>query len=99
MNDIQKELARVKRTLENRRTKLRVARDDLIVAKQELDEAQGEIAELTDRLDHANMTGDQYHNWWINEVQFTKIILSKIPNANQDWDLVRSSQSHYLGRF
>ncbi|KAH6871593.1 hypothetical protein BKA70DRAFT_1241751 [Coprinopsis sp. MPI-PUGE-AT-0042] len=99
MRQVQQELVRVKRALENRKAKLRVAREDLVVAKQELEEAQGEIAELMERLEHANTTGEQYRNWWINEVQFTKIILSKVPNANQDWDLVRSSQSHYLGRF
>jgi chromosome segregation ATPase len=99
MKSLQIELTRTKRALDSRKTKLRVGKEDIAVAIRERDEAQEEIADLTDRLEKANTSVEQYRNWWVNEVQFTKLILNKVPNANQDWDLVRTSQAHYLGRF
>ncbi|KAH6880948.1 hypothetical protein BKA70DRAFT_1238471 [Coprinopsis sp. MPI-PUGE-AT-0042] len=93
------ELKHAKRSLQTKMANLRTAREELAMAKEELSEKQGEIEQLTEHLDGANVSKEQYRNWWINEVQFTKIILSKVPNANQDWDLVRSSQTHYLGRY
>ncbi|KAH6912316.1 hypothetical protein BKA70DRAFT_1219448 [Coprinopsis sp. MPI-PUGE-AT-0042] len=81
------ELKRTKRALESRKALLRTAREELAVAKEEVGEKQGEIEDLTARLECANVSKEQYRNWWINEVQFTKVILSKVPNANQDWDL------------
>ncbi|KAH6909848.1 hypothetical protein BKA70DRAFT_1425564 [Coprinopsis sp. MPI-PUGE-AT-0042] len=93
------DLKRTKRALESKKTMLRNAREELAVAKEELGEKQGEIESLTERLEGASASKEQYRSWWINEVQFTKVILSKVPNANQDWDLVRTSQSHYLGRY
>ncbi|KAH6871352.1 hypothetical protein BKA70DRAFT_1241837 [Coprinopsis sp. MPI-PUGE-AT-0042] len=83
------ELKRTKRALESRKALLRTAREELAVAKEEVGEKQGEIEDLTARLECANVSKEQYRNWWINEVQFTKVILSKVPNANQDWDLGR----------
>jgi hypothetical protein len=78
---------------------LRDLREELAVAKEECNERQSEVDELTELLRDANQSKEQYRNWWINEVQFTKLILSKVPNPNEDWDLLRASQSHYLGRF
>ncbi|KAH6891572.1 hypothetical protein BKA70DRAFT_1234162 [Coprinopsis sp. MPI-PUGE-AT-0042] len=84
------DLKRTKRALERRSWRLR---------KKSWAKSRGEVENLTERLDDANASKEQYRSWWINEVQFTKVILSKVPNANQDWDLVRTSQSHYLGRY
>ncbi|KAH6885577.1 hypothetical protein BKA70DRAFT_1444966 [Coprinopsis sp. MPI-PUGE-AT-0042] len=93
------ELKRTKRALERKKALLQTAREELAVAKEEVGEKEEEVADLTAQLESANASKDQYRSWWINEVQFTKVILSKVPNANQDWDLVRTSQSHYLGRY
>jgi predicted RNase H-like nuclease (RuvC/YqgF family) len=96
---LSQELKRTKRALESKKAQLRTAREELAVAKEEAGERQSEIEGLTAQLESANAAQEQYRNWWINEVQFTKLILSKVPNANQDWDLIRTSQSHYLGRY
>ncbi|KAH6907339.1 hypothetical protein BKA70DRAFT_1428312 [Coprinopsis sp. MPI-PUGE-AT-0042] len=93
------DLRRTRRALEGKKLLLRKTREDLRIAREELEESRGEVADLTERLEAAGVTKEQYRNWWINEVQFTKLILTKVPTPNQDWDLVRSSQSHYLGRF
>ncbi|KAH6883802.1 hypothetical protein BKA70DRAFT_1238228 [Coprinopsis sp. MPI-PUGE-AT-0042] len=92
-------LRQTRRALEGRKSLLRKTREDLRIAKEELEEMRGEVADLTKSLEAETVTKEQYRNWWINEVQFTKLILTKVPTPNQDWDLVRSSQSHYLGRF
>jgi flagellar motility protein MotE (MotC chaperone) len=92
-------LRQTQRALEARKTSLRKAREQLKIATEESQEMKEEIADLTKRLENAEREKAQYRNWWINEVQFTKLILAKVPGPNQDWDLVRTSQSHYLGRF
>ncbi|KAH6881004.1 hypothetical protein BKA70DRAFT_1446864 [Coprinopsis sp. MPI-PUGE-AT-0042] len=92
-------LQRTQRALDLKKAALRNTREELGIAKEELKEVREEVADLTERLEAANASKEQYRNWWINEVQFTKLILNKVPHPNQDWDLVRTSQSHYLGRF
>ncbi|KAH6901296.1 hypothetical protein BKA70DRAFT_1436337 [Coprinopsis sp. MPI-PUGE-AT-0042] len=90
---------RTQRTLDAKKAALRNTREELGIAKEELKEMREELADLTERLQVSNASKEQYRNWWINEVQFTKLILNKVPHPNQDWDLIRASQSHYLGRF
>ncbi|KAH6886606.1 hypothetical protein BKA70DRAFT_1444307 [Coprinopsis sp. MPI-PUGE-AT-0042] len=90
---------RTQRMLDAKKAALRNTREELGIAKEELKEMREELADLTERLEVSNASKEQYRNWWINEVQFTKLILNKVPHPNQDWDLIRTSQSHYLGRF
>ncbi|KAH6897579.1 hypothetical protein BKA70DRAFT_1231522 [Coprinopsis sp. MPI-PUGE-AT-0042] len=92
-------LARATKSLERQKKTSRKAKESAAEAKQELEEVREEMEQLTARLERAERDSQQYRNWWLNEVQFTKVILNKVPNANRDWDLVRTSQSHYLGRF
>jgi chromosome segregation ATPase len=99
LNEAIEELKRTKRALERNKSALRDLREELSIVKNDCEERQGEVDDLTERLQEATRIQEQYRNWWINEVQFTKLILSKVPNANEDWDLMRTSQSHYLGRF
>ncbi|KAH6884042.1 hypothetical protein BKA70DRAFT_1446089 [Coprinopsis sp. MPI-PUGE-AT-0042] len=86
-------------TLDAKKAALRNTREELGIAKEELKEMQEELVDLTKCLQVSNASKEQYRNWWINEVQFTKLILNKVLHPNQDWDLIRASQSHYLGRF
>jgi predicted nuclease with TOPRIM domain len=92
-------LVRANRSLDKKKAQLRDMRETLADSKQQLEESCEESDDLKERLETMDVQMQQYWNWWLNEVQFTKVILSKVPNANQDWDLVRESQSHYLGRF
>jgi chromosome segregation ATPase len=92
-------LVRANRAVERQRKATRKAKDAAAEAHQQLEEVREELEQLQARLEKAERDVQQYRNWWLNEVQFTKLILNKVPNANQDWDLVRTSQSHYLGRF
>ncbi|KAH6890797.1 hypothetical protein BKA70DRAFT_1234419 [Coprinopsis sp. MPI-PUGE-AT-0042] len=92
-------LDRTKKALERQKASSRRARESLAEVKQQLEESREEVDEITARLVVLEKDVQQYRNWWLNEVQFTKLILNKLPNANEDWDLVRTSQSHYLGRF
>ncbi|KAH6904930.1 hypothetical protein BKA70DRAFT_1431514 [Coprinopsis sp. MPI-PUGE-AT-0042] len=92
-------LARANRCVGAKKRTLSKARSELADSKAQVKELNAEIDELKDQLERTEKQMNQYRNWWLNEVQFTKLILNKVPNANQDWDLVRTSQSHYLGRF
>ncbi|KAH6912485.1 hypothetical protein BKA70DRAFT_1422055 [Coprinopsis sp. MPI-PUGE-AT-0042] len=92
-------LDRTQKALGRQKVSARRAREKLAEANQQLEESREEVEELTGRLAALEKDVQQYRNWWLNEIQFTKLILNKIPNANEDWDLVRTSQSHYLGRF
>ncbi|KAH6893802.1 hypothetical protein BKA70DRAFT_1233149 [Coprinopsis sp. MPI-PUGE-AT-0042] len=85
---VEEALRRVRRALEAKKSVLRETREELRIAKEELQEARGEAQELNERLESASASQEQYRNWWINEVQFTKLILTKVPRPNQDWDLV-----------
>ncbi|KAH6913102.1 hypothetical protein BKA70DRAFT_1218104 [Coprinopsis sp. MPI-PUGE-AT-0042] len=92
-------LARTNRALERQKRTSQKAKEAAGEAHEQLEEAREEVEQLTERLEKAEQDVQQYRNWWLNEVQFTKLILNKVPNRNADWDLVRASQSHYLGRF
>lgn len=92
-------LARANRNLETKKKTMSKIRAELTGKREQIEELNNEMEELKERLERAENQTTQYRNWWLNEVQFTKLILNKVPNANQDWDLVRTSQSHYLGRF
>ena len=59
----------------------------------------GDIDSLTERLRVAEKGKEEYRGLWINEVQFTKLILNKVPNREQDRELVRAAQAHYFGHF
>ena len=90
-------LLKANRSLEWLKKANRKAKEAGVDTKQQLQEAQEEIEQLTARAEKAERDRDQYRNWWFNEVQFTKLILNKVPNRHDDWELVRSSQRHYLG--
>ncbi|KAH6901542.1 hypothetical protein BKA70DRAFT_1229711 [Coprinopsis sp. MPI-PUGE-AT-0042] len=62
----------------------------------ELDE---EAEERQSNLTQSQKNEVQYRNWWLNEIQFTKLLLNKVPDPNRDIELVRASQAHYVGHY
>ncbi|KAH6893611.1 hypothetical protein BKA70DRAFT_1440389 [Coprinopsis sp. MPI-PUGE-AT-0042] len=68
-------------------------------SKQQIAEAEKGLDEKEDELAFSRKNEEQYRNWWLNEIQFTKLLLNKIPNPNRDIELVRTSQAHYLGHY
>ncbi|KAH6907233.1 hypothetical protein BKA70DRAFT_1223591 [Coprinopsis sp. MPI-PUGE-AT-0042] len=83
-----KALARANRCANTKKKLISKIRRELADTKEELGELSSEMDELKERLEKAESETSQYRNWWLNEVQFTKLILTKVPNANQDWDLL-----------
>ena len=62
-------------------------------------ELEEQLEEKDSQLADTRKNETQYRNWWLNEIQFSKLLLNKIPNPNRDIELVRESQSHYLGHY
>ncbi|KAH6907819.1 hypothetical protein BKA70DRAFT_1427653 [Coprinopsis sp. MPI-PUGE-AT-0042] len=102
-HDVAKDL---RRTIEQQKRQLQVkvkslgrARDEVGQLKQQLAELEKELEEKEEALNWSQKNEQQYRNWWLNEIQFTKLLLNKIPDPNRDIELVRSSQAHYLGHY
>jgi chromosome segregation ATPase len=92
-------IERQKRQLQLKIKALERAREELGAAKQQFSELEQEMEEKEEELTSLRKNERQYRNWWLNEVQFTKLLLNKIPDPNRDIELVRESQAHYLGHY
>jgi chromosome segregation ATPase len=99
-------IARLKRQVESRKncigqlkTEVEEAKQECAEYRTELEEKDIELEEKEGALQRALKDEIQYRNWWLNEIQFTKLLLNKIPNPNRDIELVRESQAHYLGHY
>ncbi|KAH6904054.1 hypothetical protein BKA70DRAFT_1227049 [Coprinopsis sp. MPI-PUGE-AT-0042] len=90
---------RLKRQVQARKNSVERIKDELEAAKQQCAELQQELEEKESSLKRVRESESQYRNWWLNEIQFTKLLLNKVPNPNRDMDLVRTSQAHYVGHY
>ncbi|KAH6888326.1 hypothetical protein BKA70DRAFT_1442975 [Coprinopsis sp. MPI-PUGE-AT-0042] len=97
--DLRRTIERQKRQLQVKVKSLGRARDEVAQLKQQLAELEKELEEKEEALNWSQKNEQQYRNWWLNEIQFTKLLLNKIPDPNPDIELVRSSQAHYLGHY
>ncbi|KAH6911950.1 hypothetical protein BKA70DRAFT_1219148 [Coprinopsis sp. MPI-PUGE-AT-0042] len=99
-------IARLKRQVESRKSAIKQLKTEIDDAKQEcaeyrkeLEEKDEELEEKDEELTRVRKEEIQYRNWWLNEIQFMKLLLNKIPDPNRDIELVRASQAHYLGHY
>ncbi|KAH6908725.1 hypothetical protein BKA70DRAFT_1222329 [Coprinopsis sp. MPI-PUGE-AT-0042] len=77
---LEKQALTRKKAAERMKTKLEEA-------KQQIAELQQELDEKDESLKSSQENEVQYRNWWLNEVQFMKLMLNKVPNPNRDVDL------------
>ncbi|KAH6905467.1 hypothetical protein BKA70DRAFT_1225830 [Coprinopsis sp. MPI-PUGE-AT-0042] len=89
----------LKRLLKAKKKSVDRAREERDQARQQCTELNEELAQKDDDLTAARKNELQYRNWWLNEIQFTKLLLNKVPEPNRDIELVRASQAHYLGHY
>ncbi|TFK17413.1 hypothetical protein FA15DRAFT_661463 [Coprinopsis marcescibilis] len=99
MDDLCLQVARMKKGVEKKNAIVRKLKEEIEEYKENLLEKQDKLDKSIEGLDKEKCQCEQYRNWWLNEIQFTKLLFNKVPEPNADWDLVRASQSHYLGRF
>jgi septation ring formation regulator EzrA len=99
-------LKALKATVERQKHQLRTksnalmrTREELEQSKQQYSEIEQELEERQEELLSLRKNEKQYRNWWLNEVQFTKLLLNQFPEPNRDIELVRRSQAHYLGHY
>ncbi|KAH6884723.1 hypothetical protein BKA70DRAFT_1445621 [Coprinopsis sp. MPI-PUGE-AT-0042] len=92
-------VGRLKNKLEEKSEMIRDLKTDIQQLKGEIETMEEEADEKDELLDAKGRDVEQYRNWWLNEVQFMKLLLNKIPEPNRDVDLVRASQAHYLGHY
>jgi chromosome segregation ATPase len=74
-------------------------REELDNSKQHISEIEKDLEEKEEQLMLLRKNEQQYRQWWLNEIQFTKLLLNKIPDPKRDIELVRESQAHYLGHY
>jgi chromosome segregation ATPase len=99
VNRIKSHMARLKTKLEAKSEEMLDLRSELQQAKRDAEMMERECDQKEERLDAAMRDVEQYRNWWLNEIQFMKLMLNKIPEPNRDINLVRAAQAHYLGHF
>ncbi|KAH6888781.1 hypothetical protein BKA70DRAFT_1235309 [Coprinopsis sp. MPI-PUGE-AT-0042] len=56
-------------------------------SKQQIAEMENELEEKAEELERLQKSEKQYRNWWLNEIQFTKLLLNKTPEPNRDIEL------------
>jgi chromosome segregation ATPase len=93
------DLTRAKRKLEAKTEQMLDLRTELQQSNKAMEMAERESDEKDELLEIAQKDTEQYRNWWLNEIQFMKLMLNKIPEPNRDIELARASQAHYLGHF
>ncbi|KAH6907244.1 hypothetical protein BKA70DRAFT_1428214 [Coprinopsis sp. MPI-PUGE-AT-0042] len=92
-------IQRQKRQLQLKTSSLARSKREVKALKERIVELDEELELKQSMLDGSQKNEVQYRNWWLNEIQFTKLLLNKIPNPNRDIDLVRASQAHYVGHY
>ncbi|KAH6904738.1 hypothetical protein BKA70DRAFT_1432056 [Coprinopsis sp. MPI-PUGE-AT-0042] len=92
-------IKRQKRQIQLKKIALARIKDEQKDLKERLAELEEELEEKQTTVETLKKSELQYRNWWLNEVQFTKVILNKVPNPNRDIELVRASQAHYVGHY
>jgi hypothetical protein len=92
-------LARSKAKAEAKAEQVLDLRTELRHVKKEIEVAERDSDRKDELLDAARKEAEQYRTWWLNEIQFMKLMLNKVPEPNKDIDLVRMSQAHYLGHY
>lgn len=93
------DLTRAKRKLEAKTEQMLDLRTELQQSNKAMEMAERESDEKDELLEIAQKDTEQYRNWWLNKIQFMKLMLNKIPEPNRDIELARASQAHYLGHF
>jgi hypothetical protein len=88
-----------KRQLKLKTSALGRKKAEIKALKERIAELGEEAEEKQSTLEYSQKNEVQYRNWWLNEIQFTKLLLNKIPDPNRDIDLVRASQAHYVGHY
>ncbi|KAH6919060.1 hypothetical protein BKA70DRAFT_1214808 [Coprinopsis sp. MPI-PUGE-AT-0042] len=106
MKELEKQVGALKSTVGRLRSKLEEKTETILDLKNDIKHMEGEIERMEqdsdkkdELLDAKARDVEQYRNWWLNEIQFMKLLLNKIPEPNRDVDLVRASQAHYLGHY
>jgi uncharacterized protein HemX len=93
-------------TVKRLKSRLQEKSEDILDLKTEIQHMKNEVERLEresdkkdEMLEGAARDVEQYRTWWLNEIQFMKLLLNKIPEPNRDIELVRASQAHYLGHY
>ncbi|KAH6905187.1 hypothetical protein BKA70DRAFT_1225958 [Coprinopsis sp. MPI-PUGE-AT-0042] len=87
MENLRRTVARQKRQLQLKANSLERAREELDNSKQQIAEMENELEEKAEELERLRKSEKQYRNWWLNEIQFTKLLLNKTPEPNRDIEL------------
>jgi predicted nucleic acid-binding Zn-ribbon protein len=92
-------LKRMKGKLEEKTEAILDLRTEIQHMKNDIEKLEKDSDQKDELLEAAMRDVEQYRSWWLNEIQFMKLLLNKIPQPNRDIDLVRASQAHYLGHY
>ncbi|KAH6906911.1 hypothetical protein BKA70DRAFT_1223777 [Coprinopsis sp. MPI-PUGE-AT-0042] len=103
---LERQLRGMKSTVARLRTKVEAKTEQTLDLKTELQQMRKDIETMEEEsnrkdelLDAAKKDAEQYQTWWLNEIQFMKLMLNKVLEPNRDIDLVRTAQAHYLGHY
>ncbi|KAH6891957.1 hypothetical protein BKA70DRAFT_1233752 [Coprinopsis sp. MPI-PUGE-AT-0042] len=92
-------IRRLKKKLEEKSEVILDLRTEMQHMKSDIERLEKESDKKDEMLEVAAQDVEQYRAWWLNEIQFMKLLLNKIPEPNRDIELVRASQAHYLGHY
>lgn len=96
---LSRDVERLQRQVASKAKTLSCTRDDLTNSRQHCAEIERELEQKEKALREAESNADQYRLWWMNEIQFTKLICTMRPGPDRDMELTRASQAHYLAKF
>ncbi|KAH6871003.1 hypothetical protein BKA70DRAFT_1242078 [Coprinopsis sp. MPI-PUGE-AT-0042] len=92
--DLEDEVKALTRSLKRMRSRLEEKKESILDLKTEIQHLKTNIEEVEKESDNkdelleaAEKDVKQYRNWWLNEIQFMKLLLNKIPEPNRDIEL------------
>ncbi|TFK21411.1 hypothetical protein FA15DRAFT_707244 [Coprinopsis marcescibilis] len=96
---LKKKLLSKAEEIDELKAEVQAAKHDSEELEQRIDEAQETMATLKKEnkraLETVEKEKERYRKWWLNEIQFTKLLLSMDSTPNRDQEVVKEIQKHY----
>ncbi|TFK17086.1 hypothetical protein FA15DRAFT_661700 [Coprinopsis marcescibilis] len=88
----------LKKKLDCKEEEIKDLKAEIQTAKREYEEMEGKVDRADERFESLQKENEQYWRWWLNKIQFTKLLLSMDHDSNprHSREIAQEIQRHYL---